>query len=32
MAEFMIKNQGVDKEAAISASKSIMEKLPAWST
>ncbi len=31
MAEFMIKNQGVDKEAAISASKSIMRKLPAWS-
>ena len=32
MAEFMIKNQGVDEEAAISASKSIMEKLPAWNT
>ena len=32
MAGFMIKNQGVDEEAAISASKSIMEKLPAWST
>jgi hypothetical protein len=30
MTEFIVKTQGLDKEAARSAARGMMEKLPAW--
>ncbi|MPN35565.1 hypothetical protein SDC9_183063 [bioreactor metagenome] len=30
MTEFIIRTQGLDKEAAENAAKGMMEKLPAW--